>query len=490
MISNRRTKIVATIGPATSSKKCIQSLLISGVNSFRLNFSHGTHFEHQKVIENIRSLSILHGAPTTIICDLQGPKIRTGKTANGKTELKQGQIVRLSSMFKIGDSNNIPSDFPNINLHCKIGDRILLDDGIIELKVVKKQNKILHCKVIFGGILTDNKGINLPNSKSIKSKHSTKDLKDLKFALKNKVDYIALSFVKDLNDILKLKKIISNSNSPETRVIAKIERLEAVNNIEEIAIHSDAIMVARGDLSVEIGQTGLPFMQKKIINKCNFLGKPVITATQMLESMIEKPKPTRAEITDIANAVLDGTDAVMLSAETAIGKYPDKCVKTMHEIILEVEKTIFENYSYADHKIDTSNMSQSIAQGACVISQMIKAKLIVSLTNTGKTSRLISAYRPKSKILAATNLKYTLNKLELMWGVQTFFLKPYKTAEEAISSIKNFIIKNSIVKPGDHIVITLGFPLLKTGSTNCIQVHEIKKSKKLLSKNKRPLRYR
>ncbi len=489
MIADRRTKIVATIGPATKSKTSIEKLIRSGVNVLRLNFSHGTHEEHKKVIKYTRELSEHFGAPISIIQDLQGPKIRAGMIHNGKMELTKDSEVQISSTFKIGKGNQIPSDFPKIYSVCSVGDKILIDDGIIELKITKKKNKILYCKVILEGVLTNRKGINLPNSKNLDSNLTKKDMLDLKFGLSCKVDYVALSFVKDAEDIIRLKNIIKKSKSPETRVIAKIERLQAVDNLDEIATCSDALMVARGDLSVEVGQSHLPSIQKQIITRSNYLGKPVITATQMLESMIKKPKPTRAEVTDVANAVLDGTDSVMLSAETAVGMYPNKCVQTMNAIILDVEQSMLKNYSFKDHKKDEQTVAQSIAESACLIALKTGAKSIVSLTNTGKTSRLISSYRPGAKILAATHKKQTLNKLELMWGVQTLFLKPYSTTQEAISLIKNFLIQNSVVKNGDNIIITLGFPLLKTGSTNSIQIYSVKEDKKPLPKHKKPLRY-
>ncbi len=490
MISDRRTKIVATIGPATSSKVSIEKLIRSGVNALRLNFSHGTHKEHETVISHIRELSEKFAAPVTILQDLQGPKIRTGMIENGQMKLKEGSAVEVSSKFKIGKANKISSDFSKIYDVCSVGDRILLDDGIIELRVTSKKNKILYSKVVYGGVLTNRKGMNLPDSKINQSALTKKDILDLKFGLSCKVDYVALSFVKNYHDIQTLKNIIKKSNSPETRVIAKIERLGAINGLDEIAMHSDAIMVARGDLSVEVGQSQLPSIQKKIITKCNYFGKPVITATQMLESMIDKPRPTRAEVTDIANAVLDGTDAVMLSAETAVGKYPDKCIQTMNEIILDVEKSMFKNYSFIDHKQEERTVAYAVAESACLMALKVDAKLIVSLTNTGTTSRLISSYRPYARILAATHIKETLNKLELMWGVQTLFLKPYKRIEEVIESVKDFLINNAVVKHGDNIVITLGFPLLKTGSTNSVQVHNIKTTNKVLPKSKRPLRYK
>lgn len=490
MISNRRTKIVATIGPATNSKDSIEKLIRSGVNAFRLNFSHGTHKEHKAIINHIRQLSEIFVAPVTILQDLQGPKIRTGIIKNNKMELKESSTVEISSNFKIGQGKKIPSDFSKIYKVCSVGHRILLDDGIIELKVVKKYNQVLYAKVIYGGILTNRKGINLPDSKIEESTLTKKDIIDLKFGLLCKVDYVALSFVKNDHDILALKKIIKKSSSPETRVIAKIERKDAIANLDEIALHSDAIMVARGDLSVEVSQSQLPSIQKKIIRRCNYFGKPVITATQMLESMIERPRPTRAEVTDVANAVLDGTDAVMLSAETATGKYPDKCVKTMSEIILDVEQSMFKNYSSIERKPDENSVAYAVAESACLMALKVNAKLILSLTNTGTTSRLISSYRPYAKILAATHIKETLNKLELMWGVQTIFLKPYKKTEEVVENIKGLLKKNGVVKQGDRIIITLGFPLLKSGSTNSVQVHKIKATNKILPKSKRPLRYK
>jgi len=337
MLADRRAKIVATIGPATSSREALSQAIISGMNVARLNFSHGTHDDHFKVIQWIRELSREHRAPVTILQDLQGPKIRVGRFKEGSTQLTTGEIVYVSPSFEIGEGNKIPSDFKELPNACKPGTRLFIDDGLFELEVLSISGEVVECKVLFGGLLKDRKGMNLPGVTLPVDCLTEKDIIDLDFGLSQKVDYVALSFVRYPSDIKKLREII-DSKHPSARVIAKIEMLEAIENLEEIIEVSDAIMVARGDLAVEVGQTQLPGIQKRIISLCNKMRKPVITATQMLDSMVENPRPTRAEITDVANAVIDGSDALMLSAESASGKHPFKCIRTMHEIICEVTR--------------------------------------------------------------------------------------------------------------------------------------------------------
>ncbi|MCB0357052.1 MAG: pyruvate kinase, partial [Bdellovibrionales bacterium] len=337
MLADRRAKIVATIGPATSSKENLKKAIEAGMNVARLNFSHGQHQDHLQVIQNIRELSRELKAPVTILQDLQGPKIRVGHFKKGFIELIENTNVKISPNYQEGDDKHIPSDFKELPQVCKAGTKILLDDGLLELQVIEVLGDEVVCKVLHGGVLKNRKGMNLPGVTLPVDCLTEKDLADLDFGLENKVDYVALSFVRFRSDIKKLKEIIQTKH-PGTRVIAKIEMLEALENLEEIVAESDAVMVARGDLAVEVGQSQLPGFQKRIIRICNKMKKPVITATQMLDSMVENPRPTRAEITDVANAVIDGSDALMLSAESASGKFPFKCIATMHEIITEVER--------------------------------------------------------------------------------------------------------------------------------------------------------
>jgi len=487
MLADRRTKIVATIGPATSSRENLEKAIRAGMNVARLNFSHGEQSQHLDVIKNIRELSLLLNAPVAILQDLQGPKIRVGKLKNGKVELKEGSEVTISTTIELGDEKTLSCDFKELPQSVQFGSKILLDDGLLELSVLSVSNNEVVCKVVYGGILKDRKGMNLPGARLPVDCMTEKDLSDLDFGLKNQVDYVALSFVRQGSDIQRLREIIQ-AKHPSSKIIAKIEMLEALENLEEIVALSDGVMVARGDLAVEIGQTLLPQTQKHIISLCNELGRPVITATQMLDSMVENPRPTRAEITDVANAVLDGSDALMLSAESASGKYPFKCIQTMHEIILEVERT---SDLYYDLSLDTEFMdvAESISASASLSALKLNAPVIVCLSTTGKTATLISGFRPRAKIVAVTHVAETLNRLELVWGLQTLSIKPYKTSEEAMDQIEQKLLEYGICKPGDKIVMTLGLPVHQGAKTNTMRIIQVSDRKMSNDKASVPFRY-
>jgi pyruvate kinase len=339
--------------------------------------------------------------------------------------------------------------------------------------------------VVYGGILKDRKGMNLPGAKLPVECMTEKDLEDLDFGLKNNVDYVALSFVRHGSDIKKLREIV-NSKNPGTRIIAKIEMLEALENLVEIATLSDGLMVARGDLAVEVGQSQLPQIQKRIIKLCNEMGRPVITATQMLDSMVENPRPTRAEITDVANAVLDGSDALMLSAESASGKHPFKCIQTMHEIILEVERTghFYYNISLENEFLD---VAESIAASSSLSALKLHAPVIVCLSTTGRTAMQISNYRPKAHIVAVTHIPETLNRLELVWGIQTVLIHRYKNSEEAMEQIEKILLQYGLCVPGDKIIVTLGLPVQQGSKTNTMRVYTVGAAE--VSKAAKPLRF-
>ncbi len=471
MLADRRTKIVATIGPATNSRENLKALILSGMNVARLNFSHGTHEDHLSVIENLRSLSEELRAPLTILQDLQGPKIRIGRFKTGSIKVSEGDRVIITTKNVLGEGNIIPSDFKEITHSCKVGTKILIDDGLLELRVEKVSKEDVECTVIYGGILKDRKGMNIPGAFLPVECLTEKDLIDLEFGLQNNVDYIALSFVRKAADIERLREIILKKGLA-TRIVAKIEMLEAIENLEEIIRLSDAVMVARGDLAVEVGQSLLPGIQKKIVSLANKMGKPVITATQMLDSMVENPRPTRAEITDIANAVLDGSDALMLSAESASGKYPFQCVRTMQEIIMEVERTgtYFYNMSMGAEYFDAA---EAIGASSCLSALKLGASAIVCLTTTGRTAQIISSFRPKARIIAVTHILPTLNRLELVWGIQTFEIKPYKSSDEAMKQIEKMLLEYGLVKTGDRVILTLGVPVLEGGKTNALRVYVV-----------------
>jgi len=471
MLAHRRAKIVATMGPATQNPENIEKAIIAGMNVARLNFSHGTHAQHLEVIKIIREKSMSLKAPVTILQDLQGPKVRVGLFEKGSIDLAQGEIVTVTIDDVLGKPGLIPSDFKELCRAASPGNRILLDDGLIELEVLEVEKTELKAKVIYGGILKNRKGMNLPGVNLPVEAMTTKDKEDLEFGLANGVDYVALSFVRHGKDIRQLREIIQNKKSP-AKIVAKIEMIEALENLDEIIRLSDVVMVARGDLAVEIGQSRLPSAQKRIISLCNELGKPVITATQMLDSMVENPRPTRAEITDIANAVLDGSDALMLSAESASGKYPFKAIRTMHEIIVEVEKN--ENSYY---KISLENellsVPAAIAASSALTSLKLNASAIVCLTTTGKTAQIISSFRPKAQVVAITTDVDVLNRLEITWGLQTLHLRPYENLKDILQQVEKLLIENGLSKTGDRIILTLGQPIADRGTTNSIHVHTV-----------------
>jgi pyruvate kinase len=471
MLADRRTKIVATIGPATKSRENLRKAILSGMNVARLNFSHGTHEDHLAVIGHLRSLSEELNSPVTILQDLQGPKIRVGRFENGSIQVNEGEQVVITTDNVLGKPGLIPTDFKELPGSCRAGLRILLDDGLLEMLVDKVDSGNVYCTVIYGGTLKDRKGMNVPGASLPVDCLTPKDLIDLEFGLSQSVDYVALSFVRQGDDIRRLREIVKGK-SPGTRIIAKIEMLEAIENLEEIVRLSDAVMVARGDLAVEVGQTMLPGIQKEIVHICNKIGRPVITATQMLESMVENPRPTRAEITDVANAVLDGSDAVMLSAESASGKYPFKCLQTMHDIILEVERT---GTYYYNMTLDAEffSVAEAIGASACLSALKLKASAIVCLTTSGRTASIISGFRPKARILAVTHILPVLNRLELVWGIQTLRIDPYDSSDEAMHQIEKMLLEYGLVKTGDKVILTLGVPVLERGKTNALRVYTV-----------------
>lgn len=487
MLADRRTKIVATIGPATRQRQNLKKAIMAGMNVARLNFSHGTHADHLQVIKDLRELSSELRAPVTILQDLQGPKIRVGRFEGGSIELSEGESIVITTDDIMGRPGLVPTDYKDLPRASQVGNRIMLDDGLLELRIDRVEAKEVHCTVVFGGTLRDRKGMNIPGGELGIDCLTEKDLKDLEFGLENGVDYVALSFVRRGDDIRRLQDIIKR-RAPGTKIVAKIEMLEALDNLEEIVRLSDAVMVARGDLAVEVGQTRLPQIQKQIVQLCNRIGTPVITATQMLDSMTENPRPTRAEITDVANAVLDGSDALMLSAESASGKYPFKCIQTMHEIILEVEKNgdYFYNMSLES---EFFSVAEAIGAAASLTALKLDASAIVCLTTSGRTASIISSFRPKARIIAVTHILPTLNRLELVWGIQTLTIRPYSSSDDAMHQIEEMLIQYGLVKTGDKVVLTLGVPVLERGKTNALRVYTIgREDVKRLDEDDLPLR--
>lgn len=466
----RRTKIVATLGPASSSPEMVERLLVAGVDLFRLNFSHGSLDDKSLLINVIRSVSAKLGREVGILADLQGPKIRTGKMVDDGMLLEKGQEVLITTANIFGADGVIPTIYSELPRDVTPGARILLDDGLLELKVLSIDGEEVRCQVIHGGLLKNNKGINLPGVKVSAPSLTEKDLADLDYCLWVDVDYIALSFVRTHEDVEQIKRIIYSAGK-DIPVVAKIEKPEALRNFNKILKVSDAVMVARGDLGVEIQAEKVPLIQKKIIQACNQAGKPVITATQMLESMISNPRPTRAETSDVANAIIDGTDAVMLSGETASGAYPVAAVETMARIALDVETAGLGSRPNAQATM-TPSIAQAVGEAACRAATCLKAKAVAVFTQSGSTAALISRFRPPIPIVAFTGSIEIQRKLALYWGVRTRLIQMLESMEQQIALAEQSLLAAGLRK-GDIVVIILGTPVEARGSTNLMKIHKL-----------------
>lgn len=466
----RKTKIIGTLGPSSSSPEVIEQLIVAGVDIFRLNFSHGDNAQKAELISIIRKCSADLGRQVGVLADLQGPKIRTGKMAGDSMLLVKGQIVLITTENVLGADGIIPTVYKSLPGDVRKGSRILLDDGLLELKVLSIQGEQVHCQVVNGGVLKNNKGINLPGVAVSAPSLTDKDLIDLEFALEAGVDFIALSFVRTAEDVESIKRIIF-SKGKDTPVVAKIEKPEALLNFKKILAVTDAVMVARGDLGVEIEAEKVPIHQKKIILACNRAGKPVITATQMLESMVRNPRPTRAETSDVANAIVDGTDAVMLSAETASGDYPVESVETMVRIARDVEQARFGEKS-EEGLLLTPSIPQAVAASACRAAATLNARAIAVFTKSGSSAALISRFRPQTPILAFTSSQEIQRKLSIYWGVSVVGIGIMKGMDQQIREVEKMLIASGCRK-GDIIVIIMGIPIEARGSTNLIKVHKL-----------------
>ncbi|MBE9545927.1 MAG: pyruvate kinase [Proteobacteria bacterium] len=462
-----RTKIVCTIGPTSESPEIIGELIKSGMNVARLNFSHGTRQEHKEKINIIRSISDELNQPVAILQDLAGPKIRVGIIREPGIRLEAGDDFILTGQNVEGTRERVSVSYANLPAEVSEGDRILLADGAMELTVKGTSNSEIYCEVITGGVLTSHKGINLPTGTIKVPSLTDKDRKDLVFGLENEVDYVALSFVRRAEDILQVKEIIrqNNGNAP---VIAKIEKHEAIDQIDDIIEVSDGIMVARGDLGVEIPLENVPSIQKMLIRRANIMGKPVITATQMLRSMVDSPRPTRAEATDVANAVLDGTDAVMLSEETANGSHPVKAVQFMRRIVGSAESG-FPHNKYLQ-LIPQSEVSESVAHASCVLADHLNASAIVATTQSGRTAEYISRFRPRQPIIALSPDRVTVRRLSLFWGCFPRFVAVPKDTDDMLESAAQSAMETGQVSKGDLVVITAGHPVWVAGTTNMLRV--------------------
>jgi len=465
-----KTKIIATIGPSSSDINILKEMIIAGVDVVRLNFSHGEKEFHKQIIKNVRKTSEELQAPICILQDLQGPKIRVGEILNDSIELKDNEELKIISKNVVGDSRVISID-NDILYDVKSNDRILIDDGKIELKVISSSKNEVLTKIIRGGILLPRKGINFPESNISVSSITEKDIEDLHFGLDNDVDWIALSFVRSEKDIKLLRKMI-RERGKKTRIIAKIEKPQAIKNIDKIIKASDGLMVARGDLGVEMPMESVPIHQKKIVNKCNKAYKPVIIATQMLESMVEQKTPTRAESNDVANAVLDGADAVMLSAESATGNYPIIAVKSMEKIISSVERSTSEiYYNFEKNKYLKDRINESLITAACRLSKQINAKAIVSMTKSGFTAFRVSGNRPKAKIFIVTNDKNLGNIMNIVWGIRCIFYNKTENIDLTLENIENILVENNHLKKDDKYIVTASMPEHWESHTNMMKVN-------------------
>lgn len=470
-ISFNKTKILATVGPASNTPDRLLALIREGVNAFRLNFSHGAYSEHQKVIDHVRNLNSQHGLNICLVQDLQGPKIRLGDVKNGAIEIKEGQRIKLVCDGSLTVEGRLSTIYENLARDVKPGDAILLDDGKLEVKVISTDLDMeVEAEVIYGGTVKPRKGINLPDSKVSAPSMTEKDIEDLHFGLDNDVEWVALSFVRRADDIHEIKRIIQERGKG-TRVIAKIEKPEAIENIDEIIEVTDAIMVARGDLGVEVGMEKVPMIQKMLVEKCNRAGKPVIVATQMMESMITNPRPTRAETNDVANAVIDGADTVMLSAETAVGAYPIETIRSMSLTIRTVEASanIF-NKTYVQNPETETFYSDSLVANACSLARDTHASAVIGMTKSGYTAFQLAKYRPKAHIFIFTENHALLNTLNLVWGVRGFYYNKFESTDATINDIKQTLLDGGYLQKGDVFINTASMPINEQKRTNMIKL--------------------
>lgn len=473
MPTDTHTKILATIGPSSATPKMIEKLVKSGVDAFRFNFSHGTHEEHAERLQTVRKLSEKYGCHLTVVADLQGPKLRVGTFKADKVMLQKGQIFVLDMKNEAGDETRVQLPHKEIFDALKIGDKLLLNDGNIELEVLENKNYVAKTKVNVGGYLSAHKGVNLPNVKLPINAITEKDKKDLKFALEQGVDWVCLSFVQSVADVRMARKLIGD----KAWIISKLEKPSAVDELEDIVKESDGIMVARGDLGVECPIQTVPVLQKRIVKTCRKYARPVIVATQMLESMINNPTPTRAEVSDVANAVFDGADAVMLSAETAAGNYPAETVKMMHQIINQVENdsTYYSRVQYDKDLSDCDDMADAITFAACEMLEVIPHMAgVVTYSASGFTTLSMARERPSRPILAITLNEIVARRLGLLWGVKAFVnpevFKNFTGLEETAQAVAK---KAKIGKKGEYLVITAGYPIGVKGMTNLIYTTQL-----------------
>jgi pyruvate kinase len=482
MATTKRTKIVCTIGPASSSEETIRALMKEGMNVARLNLSHGTHEEHAAMIAKLRSVAAELDQPLAILQDLQGPKIRVGELPKEGVMLEPGKQVTFTTGEPSVKDMRLPVTYDRLSDDVKAGERVLLDDGLLSVKVTSVSGKDVICEVVDGGVLTSHKGINFPDTALTVPSMSEKDRDDAKFGVQQHVDWVALSFVRTAKEVYDLRYLIRDYEAEidaehvhhdhPIRIIAKIEKPEAVKNIDEILEAADGIMVARGDLGIEMPAEDVPLIQKRLIDKCLAAAKPVIVATQMLDSMIRNPRPTRAEVSDIANAVIDHTDAIMLSGETASGKYPVEAVRTMTEVVKETEASEYDDLP-VNMTMATKSVNEAMSEVANILSREVKARLILVATLSGNAARIVSRYRPNLLIAATTSDERVYRQLSLSWGVVPFMVPRCSTVEELADRSIGNLKKKSLVKKGDRIVIVAGEPVGSSRGVNLVEIKDV-----------------
>lgn len=471
----KKTKIVATIGPVSSNKEVLKGMIQNGLDVVRLNFSHGAHEDHQKVIEFVREIDAELGTNTSLLADLQGPKLRVGEMENGSVELTVGQTITISTTKQIGTNQVIYTNYKEFAQDVKAGERVLLDDGKLVMNILSTNGKdTVQCEVVQGGPLSSKKGLNLPNTKVSLPSLSEKDLSDLHFALSHNVDWIGLSFVRTAEDVRALKEIIFSAEK-HAKVVAKIEKPEAVDDIDAIIEETDAVMVARGDLGVEVPLQNVPLIQKMVVRKCVERAKPVIVATQMMESMVTNMTPTRAEVADVANAVLDGADAVMLSGETSVGKYPVEAIRMMNSIIGEAEK--YDDLYYKEEAPEQMNetrfVTDSVCYSACRLAKRANATAILTNSFSGYTGYKIASWRPRTNIFVFTANKKILTQMNLVWGVKAFYYDKMVSTDQTIADIRYFLKKHEYITEGDFIINIASMPIFEQGMTNMIKLSKV-----------------
>lgn len=470
-MTSRKTKIVCTIGPATESPEGVEALVVAGMDVARLNFSHGTHDDHKRRFDLVRKFAAKHGRNVAVLMDVRGPKMRVGVFNGGFMQLAEKTCVRLTEAKVAGDNGLIPVDQSGFISKLSKGNSIFLDDGALELQVDKVGASEAECTVIVGGRLKDRKGIAVPGVVFDLPSITDKDHVDIKFIASLNPEYVAQSFVKSAADVKAFRKLLEKGGC-DAGIITKIEEPSGLRNIDEIIEEADGVMVARGDLGVQIPFEDVPLVQKQLVMKCHRANKPIIVATQMLESMTQSPQPTRAEVTDVANAILDGADAVMLSAETASGAYPFRAVETMDRIARKTEETLMV-YDRVEKTREKLTPQEAIGKSVVYTSRDLQARAIITYTQSGHTARYIASYRPSVPIIAASPNARDLAKLALLWGVRTELVKQPETTEELVEASVKAAVKHKLVEKGDVVVITAGMPLAIAGNTNFLKIHVV-----------------